>query len=138
MSTITAFDADVIIYAADGAHPFQRQILTLLAEAGAAGRGIGSVLLLPEVLSKPLRSDPDSVETGRLTELLGTLRLLPMDADVARLAVALGARYSLRAADAVHLATAVAAGADRFLTNNRKDFPVEVAEIDVIFPEQLS
>jgi hypothetical protein len=37
----------------------------------------------------------------------------------------------------VHLATAVAAGADRFLTNNKSDFPKSIVEIDITYPEDL-
>ena len=47
------------------------------------------------------------------------------------------ASYGLRAADAVHLATAVGAGANRFLTNNKRDFPKSITEIDVTYPEDL-
>ncbi|MCI2267141.1 hypothetical protein [Sediminivirga luteola] len=43
----------------------------------------------------------------------------------------------LRAADAAHLATAVVAGADRFVTNNRNDFPREISEIDIVYPDEL-
>ncbi len=44
---------------------------------------------------------------------------------------------AIRAADAVHLATAVVAGADRFITNNRRDFPKSISEIDITYPEAL-
>jgi predicted nucleic acid-binding protein len=60
-----------------------------------------------------------------------------VDGVTAWLAVALGADYHLRAAEAVHLATAVNAGADRFLTNNRRDFARSIAEIDVAYPDDL-
>jgi len=53
------------------------------------------------------------------------------------LATALGARHRLRVADAVHLATAVAAGADRFITNNTRDFSKAITEIDIVTPEDL-
>ena len=43
----------------------------------------------------------------------------------------------LRAADAVHLATAVAMGAKRFITNNRRDFGPGIAEVDVTYPDDL-
>lgn len=43
----------------------------------------------------------------------------------------------LCAADAVHLATAVGVGADRFLTNNRRDFPTTISEIEVVYPGDL-
>jgi hypothetical protein len=53
------------------------------------------------------------------------------------IATALGAAHRLRAADAVHLATAVAAGADRFLTDNQADFPKSISEIDITYPQDL-
>lgn len=136
-----AFDADVLIYAAAREHPAGRAVRSLLsAEAegpsGAPPRGVGSVLLLPELLSKPLRDGRHS-EVEALSTVLGRLELLPVDLATATLASALGATYGLRAADAVHLATAVNAGAVRFITNNRKDFPVTIAEIQVTYPEDL-
>ena len=51
------------------------------------------------------------------------------------LATAFGATYGLRAADAIHLATAVNAGAGRFITNNRAAFSKSIAEIAVTYPE---
>jgi predicted nucleic acid-binding protein len=97
---------------------------------------IGSVLLLPEILTKPVRERADG-ELATLAALLGRLELLPLDETTAHLAVALGAEYRLRAADAVHLATAVGAGADRFITNNQRDFPQTIAEIVITYPAQL-
>jgi predicted nucleic acid-binding protein len=72
-----------------------------------------------------------------LASLLGRLDLRPLDEPAARLALALAASHGLRAADAAHLATAVASGADRFLTNNRRDFPKTITEIDVVYPSDL-
>ena len=37
--------------------------------------------------------------------------------------------YRLRAADAVHLATTVQAGVDRFFTNDTKGFPKDITEV---------
>lgn len=65
------------------------------------------------------------------------LDLLPADLATAELATALGAAYGLPTTDAVHLATAVNAGADRFLTNNQSDFPKSITEINVVYPEEL-
>lgn len=131
-----AFGADVVIYAAVPDHPLGRRVRALFPVDVATSAGIGSVLLLPEVLAKPIRDDAadDVVE---LSALLGRLDLLPVDAAVGRLATALAAAYGLRAADAVHLATAVGAGATRFITNNVKDFPKTIAEIDIVYPGDL-
>jgi predicted nucleic acid-binding protein len=137
MSVLTAFDADVLIYAAAEDHPLGARVAGLFAAAGTDMVGTGSVLLLAEVLAKPMREDPNSEETAALVSLLSRLVLQPLDESTARLALALAVSYGLRAADAVHLATAVAAGADRFLTNNRKDFPPTITEIDVLYPDEL-
>jgi predicted nucleic acid-binding protein len=132
-----AFDADVLIFAATPGHPLGSRVVALFpSEADADGAGIGSVLLLPELLTRPTR-DGSEHELAALYGLLGRLDLRPVDPVVAELAVVLGAAYRLRAADAVHLATAVNAGADRFITNNTKDFSRAVGEIDITYPEDL-
>lgn len=135
-----AFDADVLIYAAVRDHPLGRRVRALFpvnpVEASGVVAGIGSVLLIPELLTKPLRENATD-ELDELGALLGRLDLRPVDEATAELATALGASYRLRAADAVHLATAVAAGADRFLTNNLSDFPKTITEIEISYPEDL-
>lgn len=135
-----AFDADVLIYAAVPDHPLGQRVSALFPDAAMHGDdapcGVGSLLLLPEVLGKPMRDGAED-EVRALAALLARLDLRPLDRATAELAVALSVAYRLRAADAAHLATAVAVGADRFVTNNRRDFSKEIAEIDVVFPEQL-
>ncbi|WP_165036848.1 type II toxin-antitoxin system VapC family toxin [Candidatus Protofrankia californiensis] len=135
-----AFDADVLIYAATTDHPLGRRVAALFPVAPPNDAdppvGVGSLLLLPEVLAKPLR-DSDADEVRMLAGLLARLELLPLDRATAELAVALSSRYRLRATDASHLATAVAVGADRFITNNQRDFPATISEIRVIYPADL-
>lgn len=135
-----AFDADVLIYAAVQGHPLGRRVRALFptgpVTAGDDLAGVGSVLLLPELLAKPLREQA-SDELAELGALLGRLDLRPTDQITAELAVAFGTAYGLRAMDAVHLATAVNAGATRFLTNNSTDFPKSISEIDVTYPADL-
>jgi predicted nucleic acid-binding protein len=99
--------------------------------------GVGSVLLVPELLSKPMRTGAEQ-ELRALAALLGRLELFPVDRATAELATALAADYGLRAADAAHLATAVGAGAARFLTNNRRDFRKSIGEIAVVYPSDLA
>ena len=133
-----AFDADVLVYAAVADHPLGHRVraLFLCTTERDALAGIGSVLLIPELLSKPMRDQADD-ELEALGALLARLDLRPTDAHTARLATALASSYRLRAADAIHLATAVNAGATRFLTNNSKDFPTSIGEIDVVYPADL-
>ena len=132
-----AFDADALIYAAVPGHPLGERVAALFRQAGpGTTAGTGSVLLLPEVLSKPLR-DGTADEIRALAALLARLDLRPVDRATAELATALSSRYRLRAADATHLATAVGLGAGRFITNNRRDFGPHIAEIDVTYPDAL-
>lgn len=133
-----AFDADVLIYAAVPGHPLGRRVAALIGSAPArAPAGAGSVLLLPEVLGKPLR-DGTASEVRVLASLLGRIDLRPADLATAELATSLSARYKLKAADATHLATAIAIGADRFITNNQRDFPRTITEIDITYPAGLA
>ena len=140
-----AFDADVLIYATVPGHPLGRRVRALFSDDAfdtdhpdhdGLLAGIGSVLLVPELLTKPMREQALD-ELASLGALLGRLNLLATDLATAELAAALGATYRLRAADAVHLATAVNAGATRFVTNNAKDFPKLIGEIDITYPLDL-
>jgi predicted nucleic acid-binding protein len=128
-----SFDADVLIYAGAVDHPLRLPVRRLLQSDEDR---VGSVLLVPEVLAKPMRTGA-SAELEELVVLLGRLTLLPCDLATAQLAGVLGAFYGLRAVDAVHLATAVHAGADRLVTDNRRDIPDSVEEIEVVYADRL-
>ncbi|MFT4262783.1 MAG: PIN domain-containing protein [Nocardioides sp.] len=140
---MNAFDSDVLIYAASPSGavtvPGVRALFEGLQDGEVAG--MGSVLLAPEVLIKPQRcsahDDAAAAEARTLAELLSRIDLWPVDDDVMVMAVGLGARYGLKTVDACHLATAVLAGADRFVTNNRKDFTRDIEEIDVVYPDEM-
>lgn len=124
-----AFDADVLIYSViDDARGLA--IRRTLFESDVR---MGSNLLLLELLRKPLRAGATS-EAESLTVLLSTLELRSADDEVINAALGFSVKYRLKTADAIHLATAVVWGADRFHTNNRKDFGPHITEIDVVHP----
>jgi len=131
-----AFDADVLIYAVIRDHPMGVRIRKLFTDSDSDTVGLGSMLLVPEVLIKPTRLGA-AEEVADLRRLLGRLDLRPVNNALSEVAVELAARYALKTVDAVHLATAVLAGADRFITNNRRDFTKHIAEIDVTYPDEL-
>jgi predicted nucleic acid-binding protein len=136
-----AFDADALVYAALPGHTLGRAVAALFpkgtAELDDPTSRVGSVLLVPELLAKPIR-EQRVAERERLESVLSRLELVDVTAAVASLAASLGARYRLRTADAVHLATAVHAGADRFITNNRRDFSPDITELDVTYLDALA
>lgn len=129
-----AFDADVLIYAAAPEHELGRRVVPLLARDAPR---VGSALLIPELLGKPLREGIDD-EVIALSELLSRLELRSADEATCDLAAVLGATYGLRAVDSVHLATAVAAGAERFITNNTRDLGPVITEIAIVTPADLA
>jgi predicted nucleic acid-binding protein len=131
-----AFDADVLIYAASPEHPLGVRVANLFNQDVEIVR-MGSVILMSELLIKPTRLGW-LAEKEQLLFLLGKLQLRPVDLATASLAVVLGAEYGCPPMDSLHLATAVNAGADRFITNNRRDFPSgRISQIDVVHPDQL-
>lgn len=129
-----AFDANALIYGASESNVIGRRVVAALSDPAASP--VGSVLLLPEVLTKPMALGDEAVD--RIEELLSRLELLPVTESIARTAVQLGARYGLKSVDAIHLATAVAAGADRFITNDARDFRSDlITEIAIVTPDLL-
>jgi len=132
----TAFDSDVLIYAAVPNHPLGTKVRALLTDS--AEERIGSVILLPELFIKPTRTQ-NALEVQALQAGILRLELTPVSVEIATYAISLGAAYGLRTPDALHLATAVYAGADRFLTNNSKDFKREqILELNIIYPSDLA
>ena len=134
--SMDAFDADVLIYAAEVGHPLGARVRAVFNRSAATTVGIGSVLLLIEVLSRPMRQQ-QTADVATLSGFLGRLDLQPVSRSIAAAATTLAAQHNLRAADAVHLATAVDAAATRFITNNRKDFPKTIADVEIVYPEDL-
>ena len=127
-----AFDANVLIYAAIGDRRGDR-VAGMLAHPDSLERSVGSTLLIPEVMSHPIRRN-DLVERDALEGLLGRIQLRAVDIETAELGAALRAKYGLHTADAIHLATAVLWGAECFHTNNTKDFGQHIDEIEIVFP----
>lgn len=96
----------------------------------------GSQLLVSELMIKPTRQR-NARELRALAECLAQLDLRSIDDHVAALSVTLGAAYGLKAPDAIHLASAVDTGAERFVTNNRRDFDKGIVELEVVFVDDL-
>lgn len=93
----TGFDADVLVYAAAPAHPLGRRVAVAFDVPPNVIVGMGSALLLAEVLAEPMRQNPESSEVAALTGLLSRLELLPVDTPASRFALDLAVKCGLKA-----------------------------------------
>ncbi len=122
---LTVLDSGVLIGLLDGSDAHHRAATAALR---AAEERLDALALpapaLAEVLVGPLRRGSDAVSSvnGLLSGLAVTV--LPTDEVVARRAAALRAAAGLRLPDALIVATAAVAGADRLLTTDARWSPV--------------
>ena len=114
-------DTNVVVYIIEGFEPYARVLSELLHAMDTGGiQAVTSELTLAEALVKPLQSGradiaaayTQFVSTGRGREIVGVSR--PILADAAKFR----ASSSLKLPDAIHVASAVAAGCTAFLTND--------------------
>ncbi len=117
-----ALDTSAFIYHLE-AHPVHASRLLPIFRRieGGRCRGVSSTLTFLEVLVQPYRTGDDE-KRAALSALLASfpgMTWIPLDLTVADRAASLRARYRLRTPDAIQLATALHAGADIFLTNDR-------------------
>ncbi|MFT4299595.1 MAG: PIN domain-containing protein [Aeromicrobium sp.] len=125
-----AFDADVLIYASKEDRRGDLLVEALRSSMPQSSGAIGSVLLVTET-QVPGVGEPYG---PRLHRLLGRMRLLPVTREIAQVAATVRGCYRLKTPDAIHLATAIVAGADRFVTGNKRDFGPRIREMEIVIP----
>lgn len=116
-----ALDSNVLIYLFDTVGP-QSEVAARIIDEIEAGHvdGILSTVALVEVLSGPARAG-EAAAFERMADQLRSLRLLivALGPDVAEDAAWVRGRAGLDLGDAIHVATARAAGATALVTNDR-------------------
>lgn len=134
-----ALDSNVVVYVLEAVEPWAFVARHLLG-AIEAGRfaGVMSAVGVAEVCAGPARHG-DLALVERYAEALGSmpgLRIQPVTADVAVDAAVIRGIRGIGLADAMHLASARAAGATAFVTNDRRlrGSP----RLDVIYLDELA
>lgn len=115
-------DTNIIVYAVDGASPFQQKARNHIAGLEAAGHGfVVGDLTWTECLVFPVRTGNGPLLLDYHRFLLGpNLTTVSSTAAIRQRAALIGATHKYGLADSLHLATAVEHRLDRFLTNDRQ------------------
>ncbi|MBK9124135.1 MAG: PIN domain-containing protein [Chloroflexi bacterium] len=135
------FDTAPLIYFIEK-HPvyFDRMLYIMRSVDKGLMTGVSATTTLAEVLVQPLKAgDKDLAQRYEAVFLDSNgFHLEPLTAATARLAAELRANYTLRTPDAIHIATAIAAGCDAFLTNDygfKRVEGIKVLVLDELEPE---
>jgi predicted nucleic acid-binding protein len=135
-----AIDSNVLIYLFEGSAP-EADAAAALVDAFEAGRleGVLATIGLSEVLTRPAGLGDGALFERYAEELRGLdgLRLAPLSVEIA-IDAAWGRAGDRDLGDAIHLATARAAGATAFVTNDRRvrdRAGVEVVRLADLRPE---
>ena len=134
---LIGLDAGVFIYHVE-AHPRYEPLTRCVLRAVERGRprGVASVVAVMELTVHPWRMGRAGVarEVETLLAFFPNLALVDVTRDVARRAAQLRARFDVRPADALHVATALDRGATAFVTNDRRlsrlSADIEVLQLD--------
>jgi predicted nucleic acid-binding protein len=131
---LVALDTMVFVYHFEANEEFGARSTELLRriEDGEL-RAVCSVLSRLEVLVVPKREGRDDLCRiyREVFETFPNLLVRPVDARIADLAADLRASYSLRTPDALHIATALDARADFYVTEDRR-LPGEIEEMRLV------
>lgn len=130
--SVLGLDTSLFIYFVEDHPQFAEASQSVFQQLGSDTQGVTSVVTLMEISVKPMReqlTDVAYLYAGFL-ESIENLAIIPIHADDAWLAGSLRAINTLRPADALQVAACIGAGADVFVTNDRR--LRQINEIDVL------
>ena len=114
-------DANALIYAVEGPDFFFEQIKALLGEPGPGLQILTSQLSRLECRVKPLRDgDKETLREFDTAFRAADLTVLDITREVVDLATEIRAQFRFGAPDSLHLATAVLANTDTFVTGDMR------------------
>jgi predicted nucleic acid-binding protein len=130
-----AFDSAALIYFIErqSVH-YERMLLIMRMIDNGIISGVSATLTLTEVLVHPIRAGNREL-IDRYEAVLSNsrhFRLVPVTTAIARRAADLRATHNLRTPDALHIAAAIEADCDAFLTNDKSLLRVNTFRILVL------
>ena len=115
------WDTNLFIYLFEGSGKLSQQVTDLRQAMIERGdQLLTSTLTLGEILVKPLERQEAELARRYEEAITAAAVMLPFDVKAAKIYGALRSDRSLRAPDAIQLASAAAAGVDLFITNDAR------------------
>ena len=138
--TSAYLDASCIIYLIEGDSELRAAVSLRLESVRGDPEGtlLTSRLSLLECRTKPLR-EHDAATLATYDAFFGASRLVivELSSAVVDRATEIRARYGLKTADALHVATAVEAGADVFVTGDEAIKRCSEVAVELVLPTRL-
>lgn len=112
--------APLIYYVEEHTEDIARMDTVIAAVENQSIQAFSSVITLTEVLNQPMKTGNKNLEQEYRDILVnsGSYRLIAVNLQIAESAAGLRAHYGLRTPDALHVASALYATCDAFLTND--------------------
>lgn len=113
-------DANAIVFAVEGPDPLREFVTSWTARAESAPGGVvlTSRLSVSECLTRPYREKDESRIANMKAFFRTRVQMLSVDDALVEMATELHHDFSLKTIDALHVATALRANADVFLTRD--------------------
>ena len=130
---VIALDSNIFIRALDDPGPLGKKAVQLLEDIKqTTPRVLVSVMVLEEFFVKVYKQRREKDLDVILDFILmgGLIQLVDINKKTALLAAKIRADYNIKAPDALHLASAIEAGADTFITTDKK-LPRKVGKLTV-------
>ena len=114
-------DTPILIYTLENHPDFYPLLQSLWAKFGNSEISIStSELIITEALVSPLRGgDARSIANYEQLIFHAGINLIPIDRNILLAATNLRAKYRIKTPDAIHAATSLSRGCNRFITNDK-------------------
>lgn len=131
---VIALDSNIFIRAIDDLGPLGEKARNLLEDLRpAASKVFISVMVLEEffvkVYKKGREKDIDNILD--FITMGGLVQLVDVNRQIALLAARIRAEYSIKAPDAIHIASAIESGAREFITTDRR-IPKKIGTLKIV------
>jgi predicted nucleic acid-binding protein len=129
---IAALDSNILIYIVNANSDWSDKATVLLDKLTNQGQVVCSELVRTEVLMQPAKIAKELFnDVAEYLSSIENLSYFAVNQQVSEMAALLGGQHSLKLADAVHIASAVIAGATAFYTNDKQLLKVVIKGLKI-------